>query len=40
LFHLHTLKREMQKLKNDPYEKNAFKLFDFLEWVNMKLASK
>ena len=34
------LKKEMQKLKQDPYEKNAFEYFDFLRWVDSKADSK
>ncbi len=37
---LHSLKRELSQLQNNPYEKQAFYLFDFSAWVEGKLKSK
>jgi hypothetical protein len=31
------LRERMIKLKNDPYERNAFEYFDFIKWVDSKI---
>lgn len=36
-FSLTSLKKQLEILKNDEYEKNAFEYFDFLEWVAGKI---
>ena len=35
-----SLKRKLEELKKDEYEKNAFEYFDFVEWINGKITSK
>lgn len=39
-FSLISLKKKMDVLKNDPYEKNAFVYFDFLRWLEPKIGKK
>jgi hypothetical protein len=36
-FSLIQLKRKMESLKTDPYEKNAFVYFDFFKWLEVKI---
>ncbi len=35
---LKTLYRDLQRLRKDPYERNVFLFFDFLSWLEAKLA--
>jgi len=34
------MQKELAKLKQDKYEKNAFEYFDFSEWINKKITKK
>jgi hypothetical protein len=35
---LSTLKTRLQKFKDEPFEKNAFRYFNFIEWIDKKLS--
>ena len=37
--HYHVLVKDLEKLKEDPFESNAFSYFDFLAWAKEKIAS-